>query len=134
MKISMCWKKLYTSLYLTLDFSPCLIIIIIIKNVHLNVCYHEDLKLYFIVPNSKPNTKILPLRIKRYSLDSNIIDSKYVILISNWIDKKQKDPLLLLNQQQQQERTYGYYMKIGEKNYLFLTRYQIQFQEPCDTA
>ncbi|CAG8687287.1 18902_t:CDS:2, partial [Racocetra persica] len=49
----------------------------------------ENLKLYFIIPQSIPRTAILPSRIPKYTLESTIIDSKRTALIASWIDRKE---------------------------------------------
>src|SRR5687767_10998629 len=65
---------------------------------------YDDLKLYFTVPNSKPKTRILPPRV---NLNSRIIDSWCVPLISNWIGEA-----IPLNHQHQFNRSSSYTMNL----------------------
>uniref|UniRef100_U9U136 Kelch-like protein 17 n=1 Tax=Rhizophagus irregularis (strain DAOM 181602 / DAOM 197198 / MUCL 43194) TaxID=747089 RepID=U9U136_RHIID len=48
----------------------------------------DDLKLYFIIPNSNLTTTILPPRIPKFMLNSSIITLKQSLIISSWIDYK----------------------------------------------
>ncbi|CAG8458647.1 4198_t:CDS:2 [Acaulospora colombiana] len=49
----------------------------------------ENLKLFFIIPNSIPKTSFLPPRIPKLALDSNIIDTKRAALLCSWIDRRE---------------------------------------------
>ncbi|CAB4426459.1 unnamed protein product [Rhizophagus irregularis] len=51
----------------------------------------HDLLEYFIVPNVKPKVNLPSSRnpIHKYQLDSTMIESKHIPLISSWIDKKE---------------------------------------------
>ncbi|RIA79992.1 hypothetical protein C1645_839468 [Glomus cerebriforme] len=59
----------------------------------------NDLKLHFIIPNSKFSTPILPPRNPKFVLDSNIITLQQTLVISSWIDYK-SDTSIYTSQQE----------------------------------
>ncbi|CAG8451144.1 4837_t:CDS:2 [Acaulospora morrowiae] len=55
----------------------------------------ENLKLFFIIPNSIPKSSFLPPRIPKLALDSTIIDTKRAALLCSWVDHREGTSLYL---------------------------------------